>query len=135
MQENQKHNYKLTDAQFLEILSANGGLFGITAKAIQRKYKIAYSRQAVRERAQNHPEFLKELVEENIETSHLSILQLMKQNKDLNTKFKAARFYALTKGKAEFNTILEEKPQHELKEQLIKIGNNVLKFLTPWKER
>jgi len=131
----EKHNYKLTDEEFLEILRLNSGLFSSTAKAIQRKYNIPYTRQAARDRARNHPEFLSEVEQENLESAHLSILQLLRQNKDLNIKFKAARFYAQTKGKAEFNSILENKTQYELKEQVIKIGNTVLKFLTPWKER
>jgi hypothetical protein len=130
-----RHNYKLSDEEFLNILQENGGLFSATAKAIQRKYKLRYSRQAVRERAQKHPEFLKELEEENIEKAHLTILDLMKQGKDLNIRFKAARFYVQTKGKAEFNTIQEEKSHQEFKVQLIKIRDKTYEFLTPWKER
>jgi hypothetical protein len=130
-----KHNHKLSDEEFLGILRENGGLYGATAKAIQKKHKIPYSRQAVRERALKHPESLKEMEEENMEMVHMTILELIKQKKDLNICFKAARFYALTKGKAEFNTMQEEAPQQEFKEQVIKIGKYECRFRVPWKQR
>jgi hypothetical protein len=126
---------KITDEQFLEILAENGGLVSITARAIQKKYGIAYSRQAVHERAQKHPDFLKKLEDENIDIAHLALIELMKQKNNLEVRFKTARYYAQTKGKEQFNSKLEEKPPYELKEQIIQIGNNVLRFLTPWKEK
>lgn len=46
-----KPNYKLSEEQFLEILSKNKNSYATTAKAIRTKYKICFSRQAVRERA------------------------------------------------------------------------------------
>ena len=46
-----KPNYKLSEEQFLEILSKNKNSYAATAKAIRTKYKICFSRQAVRERA------------------------------------------------------------------------------------
>jgi hypothetical protein len=51
------------------------------------------------------------------------MLELMEQGKDTNIRFKAARFYAQTKGKAEFNSVREGKPQNAFKVQVIKIGN------------
>jgi hypothetical protein len=48
---NQKQTHKLPGEQFRNILAANNYNFAVTAKAIQKKYKINYSRQAVRQRA------------------------------------------------------------------------------------
>ena len=56
MKEN--YNGKLTDEQFLEILMENEGMYSLTAKAIQKKYGIRFTRQSVRERAQNFAEEL-----------------------------------------------------------------------------
>jgi len=128
-----KHNHKLSDSEFLEILRAHGGLFGETAKAIKNKYKISYSRQAARDRALSHPEILREIEEENVEKAHKSLIELISQKKDLNIRFKAARYYTQTKGKEQFNTLHPQKIEHEYKEQIIKIGKDVLRFLTPWK--
>jgi len=129
-----KHNYKLTDEEFLDILRKNGGLFGPTAKAIQKKFKIAFSRQAVRERANKHPELLQEIQEEGIELAHLTFLELMKQTKDLGIRFKAARFYAQTKGKDEFN-LKETENKEGQKVQAYKFGETILKFVKSWNKK
>jgi hypothetical protein len=126
---------KIPDNEFCKIFSENGGLYTKTSVAIEKKFNIPYSRQAVFERAQRYPELLKEIEEKNIEIAHNAFIELMQQKDNLEVRFKTARYYAQTKGKAQFNTKLEEKPPYELKEQIIKIGNNVLKFLTPWKEK
>jgi len=50
----EKQNYKLTDEEFDEIYRENFGLCALTAKAIEKKYGIKYSRQAVRQRAEKY---------------------------------------------------------------------------------
>ncbi len=50
----EKQNYKLTDEEFDEIYKENFGLCALTAKAIEKKYDIKYSRQAVRERSEKY---------------------------------------------------------------------------------
>jgi len=50
----EKQNYKLTDEEFDEIFRENFGLCALTAKAIEKKYGIKYSRQAVRQRAEKY---------------------------------------------------------------------------------
>jgi hypothetical protein len=49
-----KQNYKLTDEEFDRIYRENFGLCALTAKAIEMKYGIKYSRQAVRQRAEKY---------------------------------------------------------------------------------
>ena len=129
-----KHNYKLNDEEFLAILRKNCGLFGPTAIAIQKKYKIPFSRQAVRDRANKYPELLQELQEEGIDQAHLTFLELMKQTKDPNIRFKAARFYAQTKGKVEFNIKEADDPEAQ-KVQAFKIGETILRFVKSWNKK
>jgi hypothetical protein len=125
-----KSNYKLTDEEFLKILKENCGMYGLTAVAIQKKYGIPYTRQAVRDRAQRHPDFIKELEEENFEIVNLTFLELMKQKENLYVRLNSAKFYAATKCKEHFNTKPGE-PKTELKQQVIKIGKSVLRFFVP----
>jgi hypothetical protein len=51
-----KQSYKITDEQFLEIYRENKGNCSLTAKAIEARYSITYTRQAVYLRALNHPD-------------------------------------------------------------------------------
>jgi hypothetical protein len=51
-----KHNYKLTDEQFLEAYRACEGNCSQTSKYIQDHFKIPYSKQAVQDRAENFPD-------------------------------------------------------------------------------
>jgi hypothetical protein len=51
-----KHNYKLTDEQFLEAYRACEGNCSQASKYIQDHFKIPYSKQAVQDRAEKHPE-------------------------------------------------------------------------------
>lgn len=106
-------------------------MYGLTAIAIQKKYGIPYTRQAVRERALRHPDFIKELEEENFEIVNLTFLELMKQKENLYVRLNTAKFYATTKCKEQFNTRFDEKPKTELKQQVIRIGKSVLRFFVP----
>ena len=56
-----KHNYKLTDAQFFEAYRACEGNYTQTAKYIQDNFKIHYTKQSVQERAENHPEEIEKM--------------------------------------------------------------------------
>ena len=51
-----KHNYKVTDEQFIEAYRACEGNYTQTAKYIQEHFKISYTKQSAQERAENHPE-------------------------------------------------------------------------------
>jgi hypothetical protein len=88
----EKHNYKLTDEEFLEALHNNNGMYAQTAKAIEEKYGISYSRQAVRNRAQNFPEELKLIREHIVEICETELLKCVMQNDDKKLKLKAATF-------------------------------------------
>lgn len=56
-----KQTYKLTDRKFLNALRLNNGDFAVTAKYIERKHGITYTRQAVHERAKNFKEEVDEM--------------------------------------------------------------------------
>jgi hypothetical protein len=88
----EKHNYKLTDEEFLTALRDNNGMYAPTARAIEEKYGISYSRQAVRDRAQGFPEELKLIREHIVEICETELLKCLMQNDDMKLKLKAAIF-------------------------------------------
>lgn len=88
---------KLSDVQFLSILRANGGLFSRTARAIEEKYKVTFSRQAVRERALKHPKELQDIEEEIIDVAEEG-LQGMIRGSDNRVKLRAIELFLKTKG-------------------------------------
>ena len=56
MSTNNKQTHKITDEQFKETYIENGGGCTKTAKAIEKKYGVTYTRQSVSERARNFPD-------------------------------------------------------------------------------
>lgn len=88
----------LTDKEFWTILRKNGGLFAQTARAITDKYKIEYSRQAVRDRAIKRPEILADIEEENSDTAEDVLFDLL-HSEDERVRADVAKFYLKTKGK------------------------------------
>lgn len=50
-----KHNYKVTDEQFIEAYRAAEGSYTQTAKYIQEHFNIPYTKQSAQERAQKPP--------------------------------------------------------------------------------
>ena len=89
---------KLSDSEFLKILRENAGIFARTSKAIEKKFGIKYSRQAVRERALKHPDELKDIEEENLDVAESGLHSLMR-SKDERIKLKACLDYLKTKGR------------------------------------
>jgi hypothetical protein len=93
-----KHGIKVSDEQFLSILRENAGLFSLTAKAIEEKFKIKYSRQAVRERADRFKDILADIEEENLDIAEAGLKTLM-SDEHTPTKLKAIELFLKTKGK------------------------------------
>lgn len=89
---------KVPDAVFFSILRENGGLFARTARAIKKQTGIEISRQAVRVRAQNHPEILEDIEEENIDVAEEGLHTLMR-SKNERVKLDAVKTFLKTKGK------------------------------------
>jgi hypothetical protein len=125
-----KENYKLTDQQFLEALIENNGIFVLVAKEIQAKYGVTYSRQAVRERAQNFSEELKELRETIIDYSEGRLIKIIADDSAdsrLGARLAQYMLNSLGKnrgyGKNGNDDILNEKP-----EQIFKAGKNIMRF-------
>jgi len=82
---------KLTDEQFFAALRANGGIYARTARAIEERYGISYSRQAVRDRAESNPSILKDIEEQNIDVAEDSIHSLM-QSENESIKLRSSEF-------------------------------------------
>ena len=89
---------KISDEQFLSVLMENGGLYAMTARAIETQFDIAYSRQAVRDRALKHPDTLEDIKEENLDTAEAGLYSLMRSTDD-RIKFGAIAFYLKNKAK------------------------------------
>lgn len=92
-----RRGHKLSDAQFWAILRDNLGLFAMTSKAIEKKFGISYTRQAVRARAMQNPELLAEIEEENIDVAEGSLHQLMRSGSE-NVRLKAIETFLKAKG-------------------------------------
>jgi hypothetical protein len=58
-------NIKITDEQFLETYYEQNGKYTGTAKALEKKYGVVYTRQAVYKRAKSFPEEAGQLRENN----------------------------------------------------------------------
>lgn len=89
---------KLSDAQFFGILRENAGLFARTARAIQTQYNVAYTRQAVQDRARKHPEILVDIDEENIDVAEEGLNSIMRSKSEKN-RLEAVKFYLKHKGR------------------------------------
>lgn len=89
---------KISDEAFLSILRENGGLYAVTAKAIEAKFGINYSRQAVRQRALEHPEEIADIEDEAKDIAEEGLKTLM-QDQDARIKLDAIKFYLGTKAK------------------------------------
>ncbi len=87
----EKKNYKLTDDEFDEIYRENFGLCALTAKAIEKKYGISYSRQAVRERAKKYTQTDKDaMIDDLFDVSISAIAAHMQGEECPSSRLRAA---------------------------------------------
>jgi len=93
-------NTKVTDEQFIETLTENDGMFALTAKAIQKKYNVSYTRQAVYQRAQNFAEELATMDEELIDTADKNIRKFLNNDADPERQFKMTIYVLNNRGAA-----------------------------------
>lgn len=89
---------RLSDKEFLAILRENAGLYARTARAIRKQYDMPYSRQAVRDRAEKHPEVIADIDEENIDVAEEGLHSLMRSSNE-RVKLDSIKMYLKTKGK------------------------------------
>jgi hypothetical protein len=89
---------KVNDAEFWSELRKNKALYSRTARALELKYNITYTRQAVRERAEKDLDQLNDIVEENLDVAEEIHHNLMR-SKDEKIQIKASQFYLKNKGK------------------------------------
>jgi hypothetical protein len=78
----EKYNNKLTDNEFFTILCENGGQYSLTAKAIQQRFGISYTRQAVFERAQKFADQLETLSELDIDIAQNNVSKFLLMDDD-----------------------------------------------------
>ena len=83
---------KVTDKQFVKILTENFGDYSKTARSISKKYGVAYSRQATAERAKNFPNVNTDHVHPLLLNSAQSVLFDSLQSDNETVKLKAAQF-------------------------------------------
>ncbi len=70
----------------------------MTARAIKKQFKVGYSRQAVRDRAEKFPEELLDIVEDNLDCAEEGLMTLMRSDNE-QVRLKAIELYLKTKGK------------------------------------
>lgn len=91
---------KVTQDEFFAILRENGGLYARTARAIESKFGVSYTRQAVKQRAERKPEVLQDIIEQNIDVAEEGLLTLMRTARNENTKLQAIKLYLSTIGRS-----------------------------------
>ena len=89
---------KVTDIQFWTELRKNKALYSRTARAIEKKYNVTYTRQAVKHRAEKDIDQLNDIVEENLDIAEEVHHKLM-LSEDEKIQIKATQFYLKNKGK------------------------------------
>lgn len=126
-----KQSHKVTDEEFLDALIETNGILTLTAKLIRQKYGISYSRQAAHVRAEKFRAELGEMRESILDYSEAWLVKcLTNEDGDLKVNTKIAMFLLSNLGKKR-GYGKNEKGIMTLREQIIKIGNQVLTFQTP----
>lgn len=113
---------KVTHDQFFAILRENAGLFSRTARAIQKKFKVTYTRQAVQERAHKHPDILADIDEENLDIAEDGLKSMIEEkNRSKFIRLDAIKFFLKYKGrkrgyieKSEVDTNLNVKKSQQI---------------------
>ncbi len=126
-----KQTHKVTDEEFLDALIETNGILTLTAKLIRQKYGVSYSRQAAHVRAKKFGEEMREIRESIVDYSEAWLVKcLTDEEGDLKVNTKIAMFLLSNLGgKRGYGK--NEKDIMTLREQIIKIGNQVLRFQTP----
>ena len=124
---------KVTDKELWAALEANSGLLSRTARALEKKLGITYTRQAVKERAEKDMERLNDIREQQIDIAEDSLIKLIR-SEDERVRFQAVKYYLSTIGKKRgyverreldhnLGTLeLTEKQQEEVNEVLAREG-------------
>ena len=89
---------KLSDNEFLSALRKCSGIYSRTARYIEKVYEVSYSRQAVRDRAEKHPEEYADILEQNIDVAEEGLMALMKSKTEA-VRLRASEMYLKTIGK------------------------------------
>ena len=89
---------KVSHEEFFSTLRESAGLFTRTANNIKKKYGIDITRQAVYERANNYPEILADIREENLDVAEAGLQGLIR-SKDERIRLRSIEIYLKTIGK------------------------------------
>lgn len=89
---------KLTDTEFFTVLRENAGIYARTARAIEKQYGISYTRQSVKYRAEQNPDELKDIEEQNIDIAEEGLHSLMMSDNE-RIKLQAIKMYLSTIGR------------------------------------
>jgi hypothetical protein len=94
------HNRKISDEQFFSVLRENAGLYARTAREIERQFKVKYTRQSVRQRAEAHPEIMRDIEEENLDIAEDGLKTMISEDNEVGyLRLDAIKFFLKTKGK------------------------------------
>ncbi len=128
-----KHNYKLTDAQFIEAYRASEGNYSQTAKYIREHFGIPYTKQSAQERAQNHPEEIEKMYS-LMENESLTAIMDFARDITLDIKLRA-RLYVQVMIQINRRKRLKimadrakAKAKPPVREGVFKFGNYILRF-------
>lgn len=89
---------KISDEEFIAILRENAGIYARTARAIEKQYKIPFSRQSVRSRAETFKDALADIQDENVDVAEEGLHTLMR-SKNPTIQLKAIDLFLRAKGR------------------------------------
>ena len=90
-------NGKIPTKEFISILLDNNGSYIHTARDIQARYNVSMSKQAVRERAENHSELWKQAFDPELVNKARAVLDKRLDSKNERISLDAAKFVLVYK--------------------------------------
>lgn len=132
-----KHNYKVTDEQFIEAFRACEGNYLQTAKYIQDNFNIPYTKQSVQERAEKYPEEFEKLLGQ-MDNESLTTIMNFACDTTLDVRLRARMYVQVLhqisrrkRLKMQEAKLKAKQPPKLEREGVFKIGDYIMRFPGP----
>jgi hypothetical protein len=127
-----KHNYKLTDSQFIEAYRASEGNYSQTAKYIREHFNIPYTKQSAQERAMNHPEEIEQLLS-IMDNESLTTIMNFADDITLDIKLRARMYVQVMhkinqRERLKIQVAKAKQPVKAVPEGVFQFGDYILRF-------
>jgi len=124
----EKYSNKLTDDEFFTTLCENGGMYSLTAKAIQLKFGISYSRQSVYERAQKYKDELDTMSELEVDVAQSNVRKFLTMDDHPELQYKMTIYVLNNRGGSRGYGKHAVRADDDMPEQVFEIGGKIFRF-------